>query len=86
MPSGLRECVVPGTFADSTEVSIEISQNGVGCGEGSDGVDILKLRPSSILFKNPLTVFFHYEASSQNTVYIQKYSENLQTWNTVEIR
>jgi hypothetical protein len=33
-----------------------------------------------------MTVFFHYEASSQNTVYIQKYSENLQKWNTVEIR
>jgi len=54
----------PGTFEDSTEVSMEISRNGSACGEESSGTDILILHPSSAILNQSVTVSFHYEASS----------------------
>jgi len=74
----------PGTFTESTTVSIEMAAHQDAFGPDIRS-DILKLRQSSVLFSKPVLVGFYYTKSSHNTVYVEKFDEPSRAWRIVEV-
>jgi len=84
-PRPHRVSFEPGTFTDSTTVSIEMAAHQDAFGADIGG-DVLKLRPSAVLFRKPALLEFYHARSALNTVYVEKFDEPSRAWRVVEVR